>query len=127
MRGTYLLLFIVFLALIQCRTVKSIDDTKTLTTAINGTWQIEHVVCCGRTSAITYGGNKSIKFNTKQQKFILYQGAKAVQKGSYSIKDGEFGTMINLDDKFPAILRITDGKLFIDWSYMDLQREVYSR
>ena len=51
-----------------------------------------------------------------------------IQKGHYKIQHHEeMGDMIILDDNFPAIIRIEEGKLFIDRGYMDLKTEVFQR
>lgn len=98
-----------------------------LTSAIQGKWDIKYEVCCGRTSATTYGGNKSIRFNTKKKNYTIYQQRAVKSKGNYTLKPSRMGTLIQLEDRSPAIIRITDGLLFIDWSYMDLEREVYTK
>lgn len=111
----------------QCSSTKNISEQDQLASAIKGTWVIDHEVCCGRTSATTYGGNKSIQFDTKKSTYTIYNGSTIEKQGKYSLSTQEPGTMIRLDERSPAILRITDGKLYIDWSYMDLKREVYKR
>lgn len=123
----FIITFLCIVLLFQCTSTKNISEQDKLASVIKGTWVIDHEVCCGRISATTYGGNKSIQFNTKKSIYTIYNGSTIEKQGQYSLSTKEIGTMIQLDDRMPAILRITDGKLFIDWSYMDLRREVYKR
>ena len=129
MRKYYFLITLatITLLLIQCKTVKDAYQIDELTSAIQGKWHIEYEVCCGRTSATTYGGNKSIRFNTKKFTYTIYEQNEVKQRGNYTLKTNKIGTLIQLENRFPAILRITNSQLFIDWSYMDLQREVYTK
>lgn len=128
MRNFFLIIPLFFsFIFFQCRTAKNAGGADQLSTAIKGKWKIEHEVCCGRNSSTTYGGNKSIYFNTKKSIYTIYKGDQIEKQGQYTLQTGELGTMIKLDENYLAILRITDGKLYIDRSYMDLRREVYQR
>lgn len=127
MRFTFLIgVILICLLLVQCKTVQNAHSVEELESAIQGRWNIEYVECCGRTSAITYGGTQSIRFKPKKQAYVLSNNH-VKSKGSYKLSSEKIGTLIYIGDRSPAILRITDGRLFIDWSYMDLKREVYGR
>lgn len=125
-RYSGILILLSFL-MIQCKSLKEVTEVAQLQTLIKGKWNIEHEECCGRTNTVTYGGNQSIVFNTKKQTYSTYKGTEKLKSGKYALSSDEKGTMIQLDDRYPAIIRITDGLLYIDWSYMDLKREVYKR
>lgn len=113
--------------MMSCSTVKNATEQNELSKALQGEWMIDHEICCGRNSSVSYGGNSSIKFNTKKSTYTIFNGNHAIQKGSYSLSKGEIGTMIKMDESFPAIIRIEEGMLYIDRSYMDLERKVYSK
>ncbi|MCO5232362.1 MAG: hypothetical protein LC105_09905 [Chitinophagales bacterium] len=113
--------------IIQCAAINNATEPAQLQSAIKGKWNIEYEECCGRTNTVTYGGSQAIHFNIKNQTYRIYHGSEIQKSGNYSLSADEKGTMIQLEDRFPAILRITDGLLYIDWSYMDLKREVYKR
>ncbi len=123
----FIIIFLLGLFSLHCKSAKDVRNSDELSSAIKGKWKIDHEVCCGRNSKTTYGGNKSIHFNTKKSIYTIYNGSKVEQQGNYTLESKELGTMIKLKDGYPAIIRITEGKLFIDWSYMDLRREVYAR
>lgn len=113
--------------IMSCATVKNATEVEELSSAIKGEWKIEYKVCCGRTASTTYGGNTSIRFNVKKSTYVIFEGDVVKEKGSYSIFKDEIGSMIKMDESFPAIIRIEDGMLYIDRSYMDLERKVYSK
>lgn len=123
----FIIIFLLGLFSLHCKSTKDVRNSDEIASAIKGEWKIDHEVCCGRNAKTTYGGNKSIHFNTKKSTYTIYDGDKIEQQGNYTLESQEMGTMIKLKEGYPAIIRITEGKLFIDWSYMDLRREVYKR
>lgn len=121
-------LSLAFILFSSCSSPKSAQNGEDIKNDIKGTWKIYYETCCGRTSQTTYGGNKTIKFNTKKSAYVYSENEKVIQKGKYEIKlDQEIGDMIQMDDNFPAIIRIEEGKLYIDRGYMDLKIEVFQR
>jgi hypothetical protein len=122
------LLSIVFILLASCSSPKNAQNGDDIKNDIKGTWKIYYETCCGRTSQTTFGGNKTIKFNTKKSTYVYTDNETVTKKGKYVIKlDQEIGDMIQMDDNFPAIIRIEEGKLIIDKGYMDLNIEVFQR
>ena len=123
------LLSIVFILLASCSSPKNAQNGDDIKNDIKGNWKIYYETCCGRTSQTTFGGNKTIQFNTKKSTYTYIDNSGGViQKGKYEIKiDEEIGDMIHMDDNFPAIIRIEEGKLYIDRGYMDLKIEVFQR
>lgn len=115
------------LFMMNCASVKNASEIDKLSSAIKGEWKIEYTECCGRTSATNYGGNASIRFNVKKSTYTIYEGEVVISKGSYTLEKGEIGTMIKMDERFPAIIYIEEGKLYVDRGYMDLERKVYTR
>ena len=111
----------------QCKTVKNATTASDLSHAIKGVWKIDYVSCCGRVTDTIFDGNQTIHFDTRHSLYAIYQGEEKVKSGVFHLQAKKMGTMILLDQQYPAILRITDKKLYIDWSYMDLKREVYKR
>ena len=122
------LLSFVFILFSSCSSPKNTQNGEDIKNDIKGTWKIYYETCCGRTSKTTYGGNKTLKFNTKKSTYEYSENESVIQKGHYEIKlDQEIGDMIQMDDNFPAIIRMEEGKLFIDRGYMDLKTEVFQR
>ena len=119
----------VFILFASCTSSKGAKKGEDIDNEIKGTWKIYYETCCGRTSKTTFGGNKTIQFNTKKMTYTyLNNDGGDIQKGHYKIQHHEeMGDMIILDDNFPAIIRIEEGKLFIDRGYMDLKTEVFQR
>lgn len=126
LKFTLAILFVGFLSM-NCAKVKNARDLDVLSKAIKGQWNINYKECCGRTSSITYGGKESIRFNVKKSIYTLYEGDSIVSTGKYTMETTEIGTMIKMENSFSAIVRIEDGNLLIDRSYMDLERKVYSK
>ncbi|HUH74319.1 MAG TPA: hypothetical protein VLZ75_07910 [Chitinophagales bacterium] len=121
-------LSVVFILLSSCSSPKNAQNGEDIKNSIKGTWKIYYETCCGRTSQTTFGGNKTLKFNTKKSTYVYSENESVIQKGHYEIKmDEEIGDMIYMDDNFPAIIRMEEGKLFIDKGYMDLKTEVFQR
>ena len=124
----YGLLLVISVSLFTgCATTKNTSSNSAFEKSIRGTWKIDHVVCCGRTSSVTYGGKQTITFRPRKSKYKLVLMSNKVEKGYYSIEQSKIGQMLQLADRSPAIIRVEDRKLFIDWSYMDLNLDVYSR
>ena len=122
------LLSVIFILFSSCSSPKNAHNGEDIKNDIKGTWTIYYETCCGRTSKTTYGGNKTIKFNTKKSTYVYSENEKVIQKGKYKIKiDEEIGDMIHMDDNFPAIIRIEEEKLYIDRGYMDLKIKVFQR
>ena len=118
----------IFILFSSCSTTKNTQNGEDIKNDIKGTWKIYYETCCGRTSKTTYGGNNTLKFNTKKSTYEYSENESVNQKGHYEIKlDQEIGDMIQMDDNFPAIIRMEEGKLFIDRGYMDLKTEVFQR
>lgn len=118
----------IFILFSSCSSPKNTQNGEDITNDIKGTWKIYYETCCGRTSKTTYGGYKTLKFNTKKSTYEYSENESVIQKGHYEIKlDQEIGDMIQMDDNFPAIIRMEEGKLFIDRGYMDLKTEVFQR
>ena len=118
----------IFILFSSCSSPKNAQNGEDIKNDIKGTWKIYYETCCGRTSKTTYGGNKTLKFNTKKSTYEYSENESVIQKGHYEIKlDQEIGDMIQMDDKFLAIIRMEEGKLFIDRGYMDLKTEVFQR
>gem|GEM_PF-6820282 len=95
---------------------------------IKGTWTVSKIVCCGRNAATTYGGSREISFNTKKGTYKIYEYGKLEDSGTYTLtKDERIGDMIRLGEKFPANIYLKGNELVLDWGYMDLATETYTR
>ncbi len=122
-----LILSIVFILFSSCSSSKSAQNGDDIAKDIQGKWKIYYETCCGRTSQTTFGGNKTLQFNTKKSTYTYIDNGSIIQ-GHYTIElQQEIGDMIKMDDNFPAIIRIEEGKLYIDRGYMDLKTEVFQR
>ncbi|MCO5247987.1 MAG: hypothetical protein M9887_03440 [Chitinophagales bacterium] len=123
----YFLSIVMAVFLMSCKSSKSLSETTTIEKSMKGLWNIEYVNCCFRNAVTTYGGKQSIEFNTKKKTYRLINSDGVLQKGAYSITKGELGTMLNLLNQPPALIKVQDDHLVIDWSYMDLSLNVYKR
>jgi len=95
---------------------------------LNGTWVIEKIVCCGRSQGVTFGGTKELTIKLKSNSYIIREQGKVTERGDFKIdKKSQFGPVIILGQQIPAMYSVEDGKLWLNWGYMDLQEETYRR
>ena len=119
-----------FILMISCSNTQKVSgdpdphDPKLL----YGTWLIEKEICCGRNPIVTYGGTKELTIKAKDNVYIIRENGKILEKGVYKIDlKSQFGPVITFEEQYPAMYQVVGKTLVLNWGYMDLQEETYTK
>jgi hypothetical protein len=129
MNARFLYMILAAVLLLSCSNSKNAAKLDSQDESLlNGTWLIEKTICCGRSQGVTYGGTKELTIRIKDSTYIIREQGKITERGDFKIdKKSQFGPVIILGNQIPAMYAVEDGKLWLNWGYMDLQEETYRK
>lgn len=98
--------------------------------AVLGKWKFVKSVCCGRVQT-TYPDslNTTVEF-TKEGKVIYYHGTEFYKKLPFKVGMGEIyedRPYLQIGNKYKGLLTIDGQEMILDFGYMDLHTEYYTR
>lgn len=111
-----------------------VNPNAPLENQIIGTWQWEKTICCGRTphteTAESLPAPKILKFQTTGT-LQYFSGDSKISdqtyKIAYELLKGDGRPTITIGARQPALLFIEGDNMTIDYGYIDLQQEFYTR
>lgn len=98
--------------------------------AVLGKWQYVKSICCGR-APVTYPDSLSttVEF-TSEGKVVYYHGKDFYKKLPFKVGMGEIyegRPYLQIGNKYKGLLNIDGNNMVLDFGYMDLHTEYYTR